>query len=102
MALQTGYNKLGEVASSLAKDTIELKDFGADTQSITEVSWVVETALTKADIEKALATMDNTLLNFNHLPQNIHELQGLDKALQTYRGELVNNMGSLALLSPCS
>ncbi|KAK9395579.1 cullin-1-like [Crotalus adamanteus] len=86
VALQTGYNKLGEVAASLAKDTIELKDFGAATQSTTEVSWVVEISLTEADIEKALTTMDDTQLNFSHLPQNIDELQGLDKALQTYRG----------------
>ena len=88
-ALQTTNLELGEAAA--AADSVELEDLG---QTVTEVSDAIqrmETALTDADIDEILGTLDDP-------PLNLREIRGLDKALQTIRGELTNNLAKLTEL----
>jgi hypothetical protein len=88
-ALQTTNLELGDAAAAV--DSVELEDLG---QTVTEVSDAVqrmETALTDADIDEILGTLDDP-------PLNLREIRGLDKALQTIRGELVNNLAKLTEL----
>ena len=87
--LQTTNLELGDAAAAV--DSVELEDLG---QAVTEVSDAVqrmETALTDADIDEILGTLDDP-------PLNLREIRGLDRALQTIRGELVNNLAKLSEL----
>ena len=88
-SLQTANQELGEAAAAV--DTVELQDLG---QTVTEASNVinkVETALTDTQIDQVLGTIDDP-------PFDLRELRGLDKALQTIRGELTNNLAKLTKL----
>ena len=88
-ALQTTNLELGEAAAAV--DSVELEDLG---QTVTEVSDAIqrmETALTNADIDEILGTLDDP-------PLNLREMRGLDKALQTIQGELTNNLAKLTEL----
>ena len=51
----------------------------------------METALTDADVNVLLGTLHDP-------PLNLREIRGLDKALQTIRGELTNNLAKLTQL----
>ena len=88
-SLQTANQELGEAAAAV--DTVELQDLG---QTVTEASNVintVETAHTDTQIDQVLGTIDDP-------PFDLRELRGLDKALQTIRGELTNNLAKLTKL----
>ena len=88
-SLQTANQELGEAAAAV--DTVELQDLG---QTVTEASNVinrVETALTDTQIDQVLGTIDDP-------PFDLRELRGLDKALQTIRGEHTNNLAKLTKL----
>ena len=76
-ALQKGSDNL-EVVSTEA-GTVELQDLGA---TAGKASSIVE-------------TMETT---FSDAPLPLREIRGLDKALQTIRGELVNNLAKLTEL----
>lgn len=85
--LQTTNLKLG--AAAAAVDSVELEDLG---QTVTEVSDVVqrmETALTDTQIDEGMPVDP---------PRTLREIRGLDKALQTIRGELTNNLAKLTEL----
>ena len=87
--LQTTNLELGDAAAAV--DSVELEDLG---QTVTEVSDAVqrmETALIDADIDEILGTLDDP-------PLNLCEIRGLDRALQTIRRELVNNLAKLSEL----
>ena len=88
-ALQTTNLELGEAAAAV--DSVELEDLG---QTVTEVSDAIqrmETALTATQIDEVLGTLDDP-------PLTLREIRGLDKALQTIRGELTNNLAKLTEL----
>ena len=88
-SLQTANRQLGEAAAAV--DTVELEDLG---QTVTEASNAinrVETALTDTQIDEVLGTLDDP-------PLTLREIRGLDKALQTIRGELTNNLAKLTEL----
>ena len=88
-ALQTTNLELGEAAAAV--DSVELEDLG---QTVTEVSDAIqrmETALTDTQINEVLGTLDDP-------PLTLREIQGLDKALQTIRGEITNNLAKLTEL----
>ena len=88
-SLQTANSELREAAAAV--DTVELEDLG---QTVTEASNAfnrVETALTDEDIDEILGTLDDP-------PLTLREIRGLDKALQTIRGELTNNLAKLTEL----
>ena len=51
----------------------------------------METALTDADVDELLGTLDDP-------PLNLCDIRGLYKALQTIRGELTNNLAKLTTL----
>ena len=88
-SLQTANQELGEAAAAV--DTVEIQDLG---QTVTEASNVinrVETALTDTQIDQVLGTIDDP-------PFDLRELRGLDKALQTIRGEHTNNLAKLTKL----
>ena len=81
--------ELGEAAAAV--DSVELEDLG---QTVTEVSGAIqrmETALTDTQINEVLGTLDDP-------PLTLREIRGLDKALQTIRGELTNNLPKLTEL----
>ena len=92
-ALQTASDELGATAASV--DTVEMQDLG---QTATDVSKIVETAFTESELNKILDTLDDSPLNTSGLSANIRELRGLDRALQTVRGELTNNLARLTAL----
>ena len=88
-ALQTTNLELGEAAAAV--DSVELEDLG---QTVTEVSDAIqrmETALTDTQIDEVLGMLDDP-------PLTLREIRGLDKALQTIRGELTNNLAKLTEL----
>ena len=88
-ALQTTNLELGEAAAAV--DSVELEDLG---QTVTEVSDAIqrmETAITDTQIDEVLGTLDDP-------PLTLWEIRGLDKALQTIRGELTNNLAKLTEL----
>ena len=88
-ALQTTNLELGEAAAAV--DSVELEDLG---QTVTEVSDAIqrmETALTDTQIDEVLGKLDDP-------PLTLREIRGLDKALQTIRGELTNNLAKLTEL----
>ena len=87
--LQTTNLELGDAAAAV--DSVELEDLG---QTATEVSNAVQgmkTALTDTQIDEVLGTLDDP-------PLTLREIRGLDKALQTIRGELTNNLAKLTEL----
>ena len=86
--LQTTNLELGDAAAAV--DSVELEDLG---QTATEVDAVqrMETALTDTQIDEVLGTLDDP-------PLTLREIRGLDKALQTIRGELTNNLAKLTEL----
>jgi len=88
-ALQTKNQQLGEATAAV--DTVELQDLG---QITTETSYGVhrmETALTDTDVNVLLSTL-------NDPPLSLREIQRLDRALQTIRGELTHNLVKLTQL----
>ena len=88
-ALQTTNLELGEATAAV--DSVELEDLG---QTVTEVSDAIqrmETALIDTQIDEVLGTLDDP-------PLTLREIRGLDKALQTIRGELTNNLAKLTEL----
>ena len=77
-ALQKDSDDLG--ALSTEAETVEMQDLGAVAK---RVSTIVETTFSDADAPE---------------PLPLREIRGLDKALQTIRGELVNNLAKLSEL----
>lgn len=88
-ALSRANQELGEVAGPI--DTVELQDLGQTANEALDAIHTMETALTDADIDEILETI-------NDPPLNLREIRGLDKALQTIRGELTNNLAKLSVL----
>ena len=97
--LQKADKNLGDIADAMTSqsdgptESVELEALGAATEALHTVE-VVETTLTSpgdADIDGLLGTMDDPRLN-------LRELRGLNKALQTNRGELTNNLAKLSEL----
>ena len=82
-SLQTPNRQLGEVAATV--DTVELQDLGQTATETSDAVLRMETALTDADVNELLGALDD-------LPLNLREIRGLDRALQTIRGELTNNL----------
>ena len=79
LALQKGSDNL-EVISTEA-ETVEMRDLGATAGKASSIVETMETAFSEVDAS---------------LP--LREIRGLDKALQTIRGELVNNLAKLTEL----
>ena len=98
-ALQTTDRKLGEAAAKV--ESVPLQDLGqtaTDTRSeIKALEKEIMTILTDNARKQTEATqaMETTLITAEY---NLREIQGLDKALQTIRGELVNNLAKLSEL----
>ena len=88
-SLQTENQQLGEAAAAV--DTVELRDLGQIATETSDVVHRMETALTDADVNVLLGMLNDPSLN-------LHEIRGLDKALQTIRGELTNNLAKLTQL----
>ena len=88
-ALQNTNKELGTIAGALTTESVELEDLGAAAQSAKRASDVVETTFADAEIDDILGTTDGPTLN-------LRELRGLDRAMQTVRGELVNNLAKLS------
>ena len=80
-ALQKGSDNL-EVISTEA-ETVEMRDLGATAGKASSIVETMETAFSDADAPS---------------PLPLREIRGLDKALQTIRGELVNNLAKLTEL----
>jgi hypothetical protein len=89
VSLQRTNEELGSISGALTTTSVELKDLGAAAQVAKRASDVVETTLSDVDIDRALETMGDP-------PLNIRELRGLDRVLQTIRGELTNNLAKLS------
>ena len=85
--LQAAGDELGAVAAAV--DSLELQDLG---QIMKEASDAVHKTFTDEEIDGFLATHDDP-------PLNPRELRGLDKAMQTIRGELTNNLAKLSELN---
>ena len=77
LALQKGSDNL-EVISTEA-ETVEMRDLGATAGKASSIVETMETAFSEASLP-------------------LREIRGLDKALQTIRGELVNNLAKLTEL----
>ena len=81
LALQKGSDNL-EVISTEA-ETVEMRDLGPVAVKASSIMETMETTLSEADAPA---------------PLPLREIRGLDKALQTIRGELVNNLAKLTEL----
>ena len=88
-ALQTTNLELGEAAAAV--DSVELEDLGQTVTEVLDAIQRMETALTDTQIDEVLGTLDDP-------PLTLREIRGLDKALQTIRGELTNNLAKLTEL----
>ena len=88
-ALNGANRDLGEAAAAV--DTVELQELGQVATDASNAVHELETTLTNEDIDEILGTVDDP-------PLNLRELRGLDKALQTIRGELTNNLAKLSEL----
>ena len=88
-SLQTANQELGLAATSV--DAVELQDLGKTATDVVDTVHRLETALTDNEIDQVLGTIDDP-------PFDLRELRGLDRALQTIRGELVNNLAKLSEL----
>ena len=88
-ALQEVNRELGEAVA--ASDTVELQDLGQTAKEASDAIHRMETAFTDAEIDELLGMRDEP-------PVNLHELQGLDRALQTISGKLTNNLAKLTEL----
>ena len=88
-SLQTADSELGEAAAAV--DTVELEDLGQTAKETIDAVHKMETALTDAHVEELFGTLDDP-------PLTLQEIRGLDKALQTIRGELTNNLAKLTEL----
>lgn len=88
-ALQTANEALGEAAAAV--DTVELQDLRQPAKEASDAIHKMETTFTEAELDGILATVDDP-------PINLRELRGLDRALQTIRGELTNNLAKLTEL----
>jgi len=88
--------KLQEVSSNLPSvDDVPLQDLShvAD-----KAETLVKTLLSDEELNNVLSTIDDPHLDTSGLASSIRELRGLDKALQTIRGEAVNNLAKLTEL----
>lgn len=88
-ALQEVNRELGEAAA--ASDTVELQDLGQTAEEASNAIHTMETTFTEAKIDELLGTI-------NDPPLNLREIRGLDRALQSIRGELTNNLAKLTEL----
>jgi len=88
-ALNGDNRDLGEAAAAV--DTVVLQELGQVATDASNAVHELETTLTNEDIDEILGTVDDP-------PLNLRELRGLDKALQTIRGELTNNLAKLSEL----
>ena len=88
-ALQTTNLELGEAAAAV--ESVELEDLGQTVTVVSDAIQRMETALTDTQIDEVLGTLDDP-------PLTLREIRGLDKALQTIRGELTNNLAKLTEL----
>ena len=70
---------------------MELKDLGKTATDVSDIIHKMETTLTDTNVNEILGTM-------NAPPLPIHEILGLDKALQAIRGELTNKIAKLTEL----
>ena len=85
-ALQKADEELGAAAA----EAIGLTDLGGANKASAAIQ-EMETTLTNENIDGVLETM-------NDPPLDMRELRGLDKALQTIRGEHINNLAKLSQL----
>ena len=88
-SLQTANQELGLAATSV--DAVELQDLGKTATDVADTVHRLESALTDNEIDQVLGTIDDP-------PFDLRELRGLNRALQTIRGELVNNLAKLSEL----
>lgn len=82
-ALQNVNQQLGAV-----NEAVEMQDLDRSLQQATNV---LETTFTESQINEVLNTISES-------PLNLRELRGLDRRLQTFRGELTNNLSKLTEL----
>ena len=87
--LQTTNLELGDAAAAV--DSVELEDLGQTATEVSDAVQRMETALTDTQIDEVLGTLDDP-------PITLREIRGLDKALQTIRGQLTNNLAKLTEL----
>ena len=71
-------------------DSVELQDLGQTAKEASDAVHGVNSTFTDEGIDVILATMNP--------PLNLRELRGLDKVMQTNRGELTNNLAKLSEL----
>ena len=72
-------------------DSVELKDLGQTAGEASNAAHKMESAFTDAELNELLETIDDP-------PLNLREIRGLDRTLQTIRGELTNNLAKLTEL----
>ena len=81
-SLQEAGQELGEQEAAIAGQSLELQDLGEAAKVASDAIQMMETAM-------------NTELMGEDLPYPAGEIRGLVKALQTSRGELMNNLARL-------
>ena len=86
-ALQEAGQALGDQAAAMAGESLELQDLGAAASVASNAIQTMETTFT------------NTDLMGEDLPYPVREIRGLSKTLQTFRGELTNNLAKLSELN---
>lgn len=88
-AVEQKRDNLSQEESQLSQQTLE--EVGSKVKYTDEVSGIIQTKskLSNAEIDEILGSMSDP-------PLNIRELRGLDKVMQSIRGELVNNLAKLS------
>ena len=89
---------LQEELAGAAVDTVELQDLGQTAKEASDVASATLATIHKLETTFTDATLDEILGTVNDPPLNLRELRGLDKAMQTIRGELTNNLAKLSEL----
>ena len=84
-SLQEASQELGGLEAVIAGQSLEMQD-------------LEETAKVASDAIQTMETATNTELTGEDLPYSAREIRGLVKALQTFRGELTNNLARLTEL----
>ncbi len=83
--------------SSSELDSVPLQDLSTIAKRTEEAVGIATTTLTEEQ-RAALRTITDPPLDTSGLQVSIRELRGLDKAMQTIRGELTNNLAKLTEL----
>ena len=78
---------MGAAAASF--ENVDLQDLGQTAKEAEDAVNKMETTFTDSEVGRVLETLNDS-------PLALREIRGLDKALQTIRGELTNNLARLS------